>query len=109
MQLTCLKVSCILFVPANQLTLSAIVCTYMEHYKIPSKTRIGHIHLKVSDLDKALRFYVGLLGFEIKQRTGGQVAFIAAGDYHHHIGLIPGTAKMRLRQPGKGLVCFTQL
>jgi catechol 2,3-dioxygenase len=56
-------------------------------YKLPSNTRIGHVHLKVSDLDKALAFYQGLLGFEIMQRYGSQAVFISAGGYHHHIGL----------------------
>jgi catechol 2,3-dioxygenase len=56
-------------------------------YKTPSGTRIGHVHLKVSDLDKALSFYQGLLGFEIMQRYGSQAVFISAGGYHHHIGL----------------------
>jgi catechol 2,3-dioxygenase len=50
-------------------------------------TRIGHVHLKVADIDRALKFYCGVLGFELKQRYGEQAAFIAAGDYHHHIGL----------------------
>lgn len=50
-------------------------------------TRIGHVHLKVADLDRALAFYCGVLGFELKQRYGSQAAFVAAGDYHHHIGL----------------------
>lgn len=58
-----------------------------DNYKVPEKTRIGHVHLKVSDLDKALDFYHGLLGFEIIQRLGDQAAFISAGGYHHHIGL----------------------
>ena len=49
--------------------------------------RIGHLHLKVSDLDRALRFYCDVLGFEIMQRHGNEVAFISAGGYHHHIGL----------------------
>lgn len=56
-------------------------------YKVPPETRIGHVHLKVSDLDKALSFYQGLLGFEITQRYGSQAVFISAGGYHHHIGL----------------------
>lgn len=56
-------------------------------YTIPAGTRIGHVHLKVSDLDKALDFYVDLLGFEITQRYGSQAVFISAGGYHHHIGL----------------------
>ena len=49
--------------------------------------RIGHGHLKVSDLERALDFYCGVLGFALKQRYGTQAAFIAAGGYHHHIGL----------------------
>ncbi|CAM3158789.1 VOC family protein [Rariglobus hedericola] len=49
--------------------------------------RIGHVHLKVADLDRALAFYCGVLGFEIQQRFGTQAAFISAGGYHHHIGL----------------------
>lgn len=56
-------------------------------YKVPAKTSIGHIHLKVSDLERALDFYCGLLGFEIMSRYGTQAAFISAGGYHHHIGL----------------------
>jgi catechol 2,3-dioxygenase len=49
--------------------------------------KIGHVHLKVADLDRALGFYCGVLGFELMQRFGTQAAFIAAGGYHHHIGL----------------------
>jgi catechol 2,3-dioxygenase len=49
--------------------------------------RIGHVHLKVADLDRALKFYCGVLGFELQQRFGAQAAFISAGGYHHHIGL----------------------
>jgi len=59
----------------------------MEDYKIPAQTRIGHVHLKVSDLQKSLDFYVGLLGFEKMVMYGDQAAFISAGGYHHHIGL----------------------
>ena len=50
-------------------------------------TRIGHVHLKVADLDRALAFYSGVLGFELTQRYGSQAAFVSAGGYHHHIGL----------------------
>lgn len=50
-------------------------------------TRIGHVHLKVADLDRALAFYCGVLGFELTQRYGSAAAFVAAGGYHHHIGL----------------------
>jgi catechol 2,3-dioxygenase len=49
--------------------------------------RIGHVHLKVADIDRALAFYCGVLGFELTQRIGPQAAFISAGGYHHHIGL----------------------
>lgn len=58
-----------------------------EHRAIPAGTRIGHVHLKVSNLQKALDFYVGVLGFELQQMYGTQAAFISAGGYHHHIGL----------------------
>ena len=54
---------------------------------IHPQTRIGHVHLKVADLQRALDFYCGVLGFEITQRYGSQAAFISAGGYHHHIGL----------------------
>jgi catechol 2,3-dioxygenase len=50
-------------------------------------TRIGHVHLKVADIDRALGFYVGVLGFQLTQRYGPGAAFISAGGYHHHIGL----------------------
>lgn len=56
-------------------------------YSIPASTRIGHVHLKVSDLERSLDFYCGLLGFELTQRYGFDAAFISAGGYHHHIGL----------------------
>ena len=49
--------------------------------------RIGHVHLKVSDLERSLAFYCGVLGFELMQRYGTQAAFVSAGGYHHHIGL----------------------
>ena len=54
---------------------------------IDPRVDIGHVHLKVADIERALGFYVGVLGFELKQRMGDQAAFIAAGEYHHHIGL----------------------
>ncbi|NRB04268.1 MAG: VOC family protein [Rhodobacteraceae bacterium] len=54
---------------------------------VPTDVRVGHIHLKVSDLDRAIAFYSGVLGFGVTQRSGDQAAFLAAGDYHHHIGL----------------------
>lgn len=58
-----------------------------SNYKIPAQTRIGHVHLKVSDLQKSLDFYCDLLGFELITMYGEQAAFISAGGYHHHIGL----------------------
>ncbi|MEX0647721.1 MAG: VOC family protein [Balneolaceae bacterium] len=58
-----------------------------KNYTIPAQTRIGHIHLKVADLDRALSFYRDLLGFELTTMYGDQAAFISAGGYHHHIGL----------------------
>jgi catechol 2,3-dioxygenase len=54
---------------------------------IHPQTRIGHVHLKVADLDRALAFYQGVLSFELMQRMGKDAAFISAGGYHHHIGL----------------------
>ncbi len=56
-------------------------------YTIPAATDIGHVHLKVADLERALAFYRDVLGFELTQRFGDQAAFISAGGYHHHIGL----------------------
>ena len=56
-------------------------------HPIDAGVRIGHAHLKVADLDRALAFYCGVLGFELKQRYGRDAAFLAAGGYHHHIGL----------------------
>lgn len=54
---------------------------------IPSGTRIGHVHLKVADIERALEFYCGVLGFTLMQRFGPGAAFVSAGGYHHHIGL----------------------
>jgi catechol 2,3-dioxygenase len=54
---------------------------------IDAGTRIGHVHLKVADLDRALAFYCGVLGFDLMQRYGESAAFVSAGGYHHHIGL----------------------
>ena len=61
--------------------------TQETEYKVPAGTRIGHVHLKVADLPRALDFYVGLLGFEVMATYGKDAAFISAGGYHHHIGL----------------------
>lgn len=54
---------------------------------ISADVDIGHVHLKVADIDRSLAFYCGVLGFGLRQRWGDSAAFIAAGDYHHHIGL----------------------
>ena len=54
---------------------------------IDPQVRIGHVHLKVADLQRALDFYCGVLGFELTQRYGTEAAFVSAGGYHHHIGL----------------------
>jgi catechol 2,3-dioxygenase len=54
---------------------------------VATGTRIGHVHLKVADLDRALGFYVGVLGFDVMARYGTQAAFLSAGGYHHHLGL----------------------
>jgi catechol 2,3-dioxygenase len=59
----------------------------MSDYQIPAQTRIGHVHLKVSDLQRSLDFYCGVLGFDLMMTYGDQAAFISAGGYHHHIGL----------------------
>ncbi len=54
---------------------------------IDPRVRIGHVHLKVADLERALAFYEGVLGFEVTQRYGASAVFLSAGGYHHHIGL----------------------
>jgi catechol 2,3-dioxygenase len=54
---------------------------------IDARVHVGHVHLKVADLERAIGFYHGVLGFEVTQRWGGQAAFLSAGGYHHHIGL----------------------
>ena len=61
--------------------------TKQMSYTIPPATRIGHVHLKVADLERSLKFYRDLLGFELQQYYGAGAAFISAGGYHHHIGL----------------------
>jgi catechol 2,3-dioxygenase len=59
----------------------------LDQPPIDPGTRIGHVHLKVADLERALAFYTGVLGFELTARYGAQAAFVSAGGYHHHIGL----------------------
>ncbi len=61
--------------------------TKSETRPIAPQVRIGHVHLKVADLERAIRFYSGVLGFAVTQRLGRQAAFLSAGGYHHHIGL----------------------
>lgn len=56
-------------------------------FEAPAGTRIGHVHLKVADLDRAVNFYANILGMKVMQRYGSQAAFLSAGGYHHHIGL----------------------
>ncbi len=58
-----------------------------KDYSIPAQTKIGHVHLKVSDINRSLKFYCDLLGFELTMMYGENAAFISAGGYHHHIGL----------------------
>ena len=62
-------------------------------YKIPDETRIGHVHLKVADIERALQFYRDLLGFEITQWYGDSAVFLSAGGYHHHVGLNTWSSK----------------
>ena len=59
----------------------------MSDTPVDSETVVGHVHLKVSNLDRAIEFYSGVLGFEVTKRLGDSVAFLSAGGYHHHIGL----------------------
>lgn len=59
----------------------------MNTYQLPSATCIGHVHLKVADLERSLAFYCDVLGFKLTQRYGTRAAFVSAGGYHHHIGL----------------------
>jgi catechol 2,3-dioxygenase len=75
-------------------------------YRIPPNTRIGHVHLKVADLQRALSFYQDLLGFEIMQWYGDQAVFISAGGYHHHIGLNTWYSKGALPAPQRSAGLF---
>src|SRR5260370_22954706 len=68
---------------------------------ITAGARIGHVHLKVADLDRALGFYCGVLGFELMQRLPSGAAFVSAGGYHHHIGLNTWESKDGIRR-GRG-------
>jgi len=72
----------------DSLSLRFLMFTSEKEFRpIDPQVRIGHVHLKVSDLERSLGFYCGVLGFELMQRLGTEAAFISAGGYHHHIGL----------------------
>ena len=75
--------------PLLQASLKSSDCQHpiMTNPPIDPDVRIGHVHLKVADLERALGFYCGVLGFELTQRYGTGAAFVSAGGYHHHIGL----------------------
>jgi len=72
-------------------------------YVVPQQTRIGHVHLKVADLQRSLGFYRDLLGFELMTMYGDQAAFISAGGYHHHIGLNTWQSKGMPPAPRRGV------
>jgi len=74
-------------VAAMEVEMEEMAVTNSERKPIDPGVRIGHVHLKVSDLDRALDFYCAVLGFELVQKMGTSAAFISAGGYHHHIGL----------------------
>jgi catechol 2,3-dioxygenase len=73
---------------------------------IDPRVEIGHAHLKVADLDRALGFYCGVLGFELQQRIGDEAAFVSAGGYHHHIGLNTWHSKGALPPPARSTGLF---
>ncbi|HLG38723.1 MAG TPA: VOC family protein [Chitinophagaceae bacterium] len=75
-------------------------------YTIPSGTRIGHVHLKVADLERSLKFYRDLLGFEVQQYYGESAVFISAGGYHHHIGLNTWYSKNAPPAPARSVGLF---
>jgi catechol 2,3-dioxygenase len=75
-------------------------------YTIPAGTRIGHVHLKVADLERSLKFYRDLLGFELQQYYGDSAAFISAGGYHHHIGLNTWYSKNAQPAPARAAGLF---
>jgi len=70
-------------------------------YKVPDQTRIGHVHLKVADLERSLRFYRDILGLQVMQYYGDSAVFVSAGGYHHHIGLNTWHSKNGLPPPPK--------
>lgn len=73
---------------------------------IDPRVGIGHVHLKVADIDRALAFYCGVLGFQLMQRMGPEAAFISAGGYHHHIGLNTWSSKGGPRPPANATGLF---
>jgi len=75
-------------------------------YKIPAQTTIGHVHLKVADLERSLGFYRDILGFEVTQYYGSSAVFISAGGYHHHIGLNTWYSKDGAPAPGNATGLF---
>lgn len=75
-------------------------------YQLPAQTRIGHVHLKVSDLERAIDFYSRILGFEVTMRYGDQAAFLSAGGYHHHIGLNTWYSKGLSPAPARSVGLF---
>ncbi len=77
-----------------------------DDYKIPAGTHIGHIHLKVANLERSLDFYCNLLGFELMTTYGTDAAFISAGGYHHHIGLNVWFSKNGLQPPKNSVGLF---
>src|SRR5215210_4089174 len=72
-------------------------------YNIPAQTRIGHVHLKVSNIQRSLQFYCDLLGFQLMMMYGEDAAFISAGGYHHHIGLNTWHSKNSPPAPGNSV------
>jgi catechol 2,3-dioxygenase len=75
-------------------------------YTIPAGTRIGHVHLKVANLERSLKFYRDLLGFELQQYYNDSAAFISAGGYHHHIGLNTWFSKNAPPAPAQSVGLF---
>jgi len=75
-------------------------------YIVPAQTRIGHVHLKVADIERSLQFYHDLLGFQVMQRYGDSAVFISAGGYHHHIGLNTWYSKNAQPAPVKAAGLF---
>jgi len=77
-----------------------------EHGKVHPGTKIGHVHLKVSDLERAERFYIDVLGFELQTRYGSDASFLSFGGYHHHLGLNTWMSKGALPAPQRAAGLF---